>query len=185
MSKYLRQILYDMRLFVGLVPSGESLLRIEGMIPMFLPPDSRRVPPSNLHLTLVFLVDYPEAEVDRLKQLLWQEVFEEGIPAFSLTPHRLRWQGGTLWLELEKDPRLEAAAERLHEVVGIPFRRPFRPHITLARTRKKYSSVLGSYRLFMGKDSLFFPEACLFQSHLRPTGAVYERLMRYPLRPLS
>jgi len=170
-----------MRLFVGLVPSGESLLRIEGMAPMLLPPDSHRVPSSNLHLTLVFLADYPEVELDHLKQLLWKEVFEQGVTAFSLTPHRLHWQRSTLWLELEKDPRLEAMAEKLHEIVGLPFRRPFRPHVTLARTRRPYSSVLGSYPLFMGKEPLFFPEACLFQSHLRPTGAVYERLMRYPL----
>jgi len=172
-----------MRLFVGLVPSGDSLLRIEGMVPMLLPPDSRRVPSSNLHLTLVFIADYPEVELDYLKQLLWQEVFSEGVPAFSLTPYRLHWQGSTLWLELETDSRLEATAKRLHEIVGLPFRRPFRPHVTLARTRRKYTSVLGSYPLLMGKDPLLFPEACLFQSRLRPTGAVYERLMRYPLHP--
>ncbi len=173
-----------MRLFVGLVPSGESLLRIEGMRPLLLPPASRRVPSSNLHLTLVFIADYPEADLDHLKQLLWQEVFRQGVPAFSLTPYRLHWQGRTLWLELEKDPRLETMAEKLHEIVGLPFRRPFRPHITLARSHKKYSSILGSYQLLIGRDPLIFTEACLFQSHLQPTGAVYERLMRYPLSPI-
>ncbi len=171
-----------MRLFVGLVPSGESLLRIEGMAPMVLPPESRRVPSSALHLTLAFLADFPEVELDHLKQLLWQEVFSQGVSAFSLRPSRLYWQRATLWLELEGSPRLEATAEKLHDVLGIPFRRPFRPHITIARTRSKYRSALGSYPLFMGKEPLFFPEAYLLRSHLQPTGAVYERLMRYPLQ---
>ncbi len=170
-----------MRLFVGLVPSGESLLRIEAMAPMLLPMSSRREPSSNLHLTLVFIANFPEVEIENLKKLLWQEFIQQEVPAFYLRPYRIHWQRSTLWLELESDPRLEAIAARLHQVLGIPFRRPFRPHITLARTRSRYRSALGNYPLHGGDTPLFFPEAYLFQSHFSPAGAVYERLIRYPL----
>ena len=173
-----------MRLFVGLVPSGESLVRIEAGCPPLLPASSRRVPLANLHLTLVFIAQYPKEDVEKLKQVLGKEVFQ-GIAAFYLQPSRLYWHRNTLWLELREDAYLTELAARLHQLLDVPFRRPFRAHVTLARLYSSYRLPLGSYPLRMGEEPLFFPEAYLFQSHLSRAGAVYERLARYPLLAAS
>jgi len=169
-----------MRLFVGLVPSMEGLMRIEASYPLALPAGSRRVPSANLHLTLAFVADYPETQVEVFKQTLHREAFQ-GVMAFYLEPSRLYWHGSTLWLEFQEDARLSALAQKLHRLLGVPFREPFRPHVTLARRRRGYRLPLSDYPLRMGPEPLLFAEAYLFQSHLSQGGATYERLARYPL----
>ncbi len=169
-----------MRLFVGLVPSMEGLMRIEGSYPLVLPAGSRRVPSANLHLTLAFVADYQDTQVEFLKQALHREAFQ-GLKAFYLEPSRLYWHRNTLWLEFREDARLLALVEKLHRLLGVPFRGPFRPHVTLARRRGTYQLPLADYPLRMGSEPLLFAEAYLFQSHLSQEGATYERLARYPL----
>lgn len=169
-----------MRLFVGLVPSIEGLMRMEASYPLALPAGSRRVPSANLHLTLAFVANYPETQLEDLKQTLHQEAFQ-GVKAFYLEPQRLYWHGSTLWLEFREEARLSALAEKLHHLLGVPFRKPFRPHVTLARRRRMFQLPLVDYPLRLGPEPLLFAEAYLFQSHLSRTGVTYERLARYPL----
>ena len=88
-------------------------------------------PEENLHLTLAFIGEYPDAEavLDALAEL-------------SFTPFPLRLEGmgcfGDLWWAgLRLSPPLTALARRVRRALaerGIPFdRKRFSPHITLIR----------------------------------------------------
>jgi 2'-5' RNA ligase len=87
-----------------------------------------------------------------------------------------------LWLALEVPPPvlgLQRACERAARAAGFEREeRPFRAHLTLGRWRNRASrpelppADLGMTRL----DTLV-----LFQSDLRPDGAVYTALVRLPL----
>ena len=65
--------------------------------------------------------------------------------------------------------------------------RPFRPHLTLGRFRKQgrmsrsLEEVLARHRDVSSPECTLF-ELVLFRSDLRPTGAVYTSLERFPLK---
>jgi len=86
---------------------------------------------ENLHLTLAFIGDYPDAEP-----------VTEALAAVSFTPFELSLDGigcfGDLWWAGIKDSApLTAVARRVRRALaesGIPFdRKRFSPHITLIR----------------------------------------------------
>ena len=88
-------------------------------------------PEENLHLTLAFVGEYPDAEP-----------VLDALSAVSFTPFALTLEGlgcfGDLWWAGMKDSApLEAVVRRLRRALaerGIPFdRKRFAPHITLVR----------------------------------------------------
>ncbi|MGH2718058.1 MAG: RNA 2',3'-cyclic phosphodiesterase [Actinomycetota bacterium] len=107
------------------------------------------------------------------------EVRLTGLGAFP-SPGRAR----VLWVGLaEPAGVLVGAAAGLEErfrAEGFPAeQRPWRPHLTVARMK-----VPGPVDLLdaeIGASPFTVVELVLFSSHLRPTGAVYEALGRYPL----
>ena len=88
-------------------------------------------PEENMHLTLAFIGDYPDAEpvLDALSKLSFApfELSLEGMGCFG----RLWWAG------LEESAALTALAHRVRRALAereIPFdRKRFSPHITLLR----------------------------------------------------
>ncbi len=165
-----------MRIFLGLIPTLASRAWILQAYPLALPNGTRYIPPDQLHLTLLFIGDYPEKDVPQLCTRL--EAILNGERAYQLTPHSLHWVHRTLWVVLEEDLRLRALADRLHEAVGLPNPKSFRPHITIARARRPIQQL--SLRM-PAPQPLAFAEAHLFRSILKPDGATYESLARYSL----
>lgn len=87
--------------------------------------------PENLHLTLAFL-----GETNQTKEI--RAAMEETCRGpFSLTVGGFGHFGNLYWVGIERNPALSALAEQLQEALrqrGFPIeRRPFRPHITVAR----------------------------------------------------
>ena len=92
--------------------------------------------PSSMHLTLAFVGDVPREQVEILRSL---------VPTLRGTAFRLvldrvgLWRhNGIAWAGPSDVPApltaLRDAAEQVLDRAGIPFdRRPFRPHVTLAR----------------------------------------------------
>jgi len=152
----------------------------------------RLVPAQSLHVTLVFLGHRPEAEIEPIARsldavaglfapLLWPV----GIDALPRRRPRL------LALDLD-DPEgraaaVQAAASGALEAreLHAPERRPFRPHVTLARARGRRRgepSPALPPETERPEGPLCFEHVTLYRSHLAPDGARYEPLARHRLR---
>ena len=150
----------------------------------------RWVPSANLHLTLMFLGDTPPEKLDLLKGYLVEEVaaqrsFEIGIGELgvfaSFSRPRVIWVGVRDNGQLVSLQRcVERAASRMGSVAEP---HPFSAHLTLGRVQQRPSqlerekirqAVLAHEGLDFGKmqvDALH-----LFESQLKPTGALYRSL---------
>jgi RNA 2',3'-cyclic 3'-phosphodiesterase len=145
----------------------------------------RLVRPEGIHLTLRFLGDTSPAQVETLRPRLAAAAAEcptadARVAGLGTFPER--GSPRVLWLELEVPPPildLQRACERAARTAGFEREeRPFRAHLTLGRWRERTPrpdltpADLGATRL----DTLV-----LFRSDLRPDGAVYTPLARFPL----
>lgn len=143
-------------------------------------------------MTLVFLGHRPEAEIepiagslDAVAGLSAAVLWPVGIEALPRRRPRL------LALDLD-DPAGQAGAvqaaasaaleaRKLHD----PERRPFWPHITLARARgRRTGEPKPALPPETGRPEgpLRFESVTLYRSHLAPGGARYEPLARHRLR---
>jgi 2'-5' RNA ligase len=149
----------------------------------------RLVRPEGIHLTLRFLGDTSPAQVETMRPLL-------AAAAAACPPAEARVAGlGTfpergsprvLWLGLDAPPalfELQRACERAARTAGFEREeRPFRAHLTLGRWRDRGprpdlpSADLGTTRL---------GTLVLFESDLRPDGAVYTSRARFRLEGLA
>ena len=121
-----------MRLFIGLRPSAEfraalsvlqSRLRAAGVA-------ARYLDPSNLHMTLAFIGEWPENV---------SAVLPSVEPPFTLTLSHIGLfpEAKVIWAGVESSEALNRLARQVRENLkeaGIPFdAKPFVPHITLGR----------------------------------------------------
>jgi 2'-5' RNA ligase len=145
----------------------------------------RMVRPEGIHLTLRFLGDTSPAQVEALRSPLASAAAacppcEARVAGLGMFPQR--GSPRVLWLGLDVPPPvvdLQAACERAARAAGFEKeQRPFQAHLTLGRWRERAPrpelapAELGSTRL----ETLV-----LFRSELRPDGAVYTALARFPL----
>lgn len=153
----------------------------------------RTVEAPNIHITLKFLGDTPGDLVPRIRGIIDKlceplfpfEIECQGVGAFpGAARPRILWAGldpkGTEVLGL-----LQQALERdLGELGVARDTRDFYPHITLARVRSRkspnFEELLKPYEnITFGKS--YIRDLVLFESHLRPEGARYEVVQRFPL----
>ena len=179
-----------MRAFVGLpLPDAalDALERVQEGLTV-----GRHVPSENMHLTLAFLDDQPEAALQALHQML----AEISAPPLTLTFNGLDTFGGklprVLAAEVLKTPELTGLRSRVRSAcrdAGIDLpRERFRPHVTLARFPRhletgqvekiaQFLAGAAGFRLDCEVESF-----ALFQSTLAPEGARYDVLAEYPLK---
>lgn len=95
-----------------------------------------------------------------------------------------------LWAGLGRNRALDDLHRGVTQALGScglrPERRPFRPHVTLARFRAqrppaKLNNWLRTHRS-LHSSPFVVDEFCLYASELTPAGARYRILQRYPLR---
>lgn len=153
------------------------------------------VRPEGLHLTLRFLGDIAEEQVEPLKALLREVAV--GIKPFALeargigvfpNPRAPR----VIWLGLQGTPESMDALRRMQTgieagVAGLGFApesRRFTAHLTLARVRDRHSGAALAKVLEANRDravgSFIAASVGLVRSELRPTGAVYTTLVEVP-----
>lgn len=150
---------------------------------------------SGTHLTLKFYGDTPVEQIDTLRNTLDMRVrrhrpFDlcaEGAGVFPQRgPARVLWLGisgelGALG-ELQRD--IEIGSQELGFAVE---RRPFAPHLTIARFRPESLHTVSGLEAELRRIGEMAPIAfqvewvTLFRSELRPTGAVYTPLARFSL----
>jgi len=151
--------------------------------------DLRPVPAGTLHVTLVFLGWQAEADAERIASSAWDAA--RGLAPAALEPARV--------VPLPpRDPRLfaldlaeeagaasavqSACAAALEEARFYrPEKRPFWPHITLARVKR---AVRRAPPLEPASLPPPFEAArlTLYRSTLHPSGAVYDALAGFDLR---
>lgn len=158
-------------------------------------PSARWVRPEALHLTLVFLGDTDESLLPRLATEL-ERAFA-ATPPLELTvaepgsfPPRGRKR--VVWVGVEADGDLGGlqgrVAEAVEEAVGLePDRRPFHPHVTLARCKPPWpkASADALAEAFGPQPAGVFTarRGSLVASRLGPSGARYRTLETFALGP--
>ena len=175
-----------MRLFVALELPAPALDVVEDFARRAARDGLRLVPRASLHVTLAFLGERPEDEVEPIAAAVRAvatpvEGLRIGGPAW-LPPRRPR----VLAVDLD-DPagactRLQAAVSATLAASGVftPQKRAFRPHVTVARVRNEARS---DGRLPEIADPMTFAATALtlYRSRLSPQGASYHALARIPL----
>ena len=176
-----------MRAFVGIpVSCPDPLHKVLGDL-RATGADLKVVPPENLHVTLKFLGEIPEAQgpvvLKRMKETGFPSGYDVTIHGAGAFPDWRRFN--ILWAGL-RDGGGELASsfalsEKLFAELGFPVEpRPFTPHVTLARKRSDRGKEDAKKVLDPHRDSTFgvarVPGPVLFRSHLGPQGPTYERL---------
>jgi 2'-5' RNA ligase len=154
-------------------------------------PNARWVAPESIHLTLRFLGEVPAARVEEaagaLTGLSWKP-FEIHARSIGFFPGERSPR--VLWVGLAASSLEELAAEidaRMERLGFEPERRAFRPHLTLARSRETRltSELTRAAQRFEDFEfgSFVANSMVLFESVLKPGGAVYRKLREYPFVP--
>jgi 2'-5' RNA ligase len=156
---------------------------------------ARWAKPHQLHVTLRFMGQTPEEELPEIRARLASvrvpafALAAHGVGSFPPDPRRAR----VLWLGLEPKPPLLDLGEEITRVLrGLAAtaqveRRPFSPHLTLARLAARPDERLSH---FLAQNADFrtstWSVECfhLYRSTLGSRGAVHEVLATYPLEPI-
>lgn len=146
----------------------------------------RWVRPENFHITLAFLGDIQQSELNKLESLADQ--LANTFSPVNLQLSRLAWlpspdKPKALVIEPEEQPelmRLQSQFVRSIRDRGFSVdNRRYRPHLTLARCQKGMGAVpLDSISLNIETP---MDKIVLYASQLTPTGAQYTPLFAAPL----
>lgn len=158
----------------------------------------RWVTPENWHLTLLFLGDFPENHLHGLQKCL-TDFFASCEPAtlkpktFMLAPNPNKAR--MVWLRFHETTAYDQLCKGLYKTLqdwyaerSIPFNLKLHkqqiPHVTLAR----FQTLNARKRLFLNNKTLaenlpdmHIHQALLYESLLKPEGAVYHKLAGFDL----
>jgi 2'-5' RNA ligase len=155
----------------------------------------RWIPPKNMHLTLKFLGDVSQANVELLAQMLGlearqQEPFEIRVEGFGAFPNARRPR--VIWIGIQAPDDLEVLQRGIETAtarLGYPAEnRPFSPHLTIGRVKQNvHGEEMHFLRAAIESTSIGqlgiarIASLDLFKSELKSTGAVYTKLFSAPL----
>jgi 2'-5' RNA ligase len=191
-----------MRLFIGVeldeavkAAAADAAARLRRRLTRAVPAlQARWVPPENLHITLWFIGEVADPQVEELTGALQRAPFDvrpfqltaEGWGAFppSGAP-RVLWIGVTegAWQMTAIYSELTA---RLAPLGYEPEKRRYSAHLTMARVKEPGRGTTAAVRKILseaaaGCGTCRIAAVTLFQSHLSPKGATYEPRLRVPL----
>jgi RNA 2',3'-cyclic 3'-phosphodiesterase len=155
--------------------------------------EARWIARENLHITLWFIGEVSEPRADAIREALGPPIpvprFHLSVDACGAFPPagvpRVLWFGvrsgaaemGRIYQDLQP---------RLVRLGFVPERRPYSPHLTIARVKDAprtsvpaIRQVLSSARVDLGQSPVDM--VTLFRSRLSPRGATYEPVLRVPL----
>ena len=186
------------RLFVAVELPDEiraALAALQDELRRHVPEGLRWVRQEGIHLTLKFLGETPAERLPAIQQALEQA-------AGASRPHALSLGGlGTfgsgsrpqvLWIALDGDVDATSALQQQVEGGLEPLgysreRRPFAPHLTLARVRPESARAVAAplggalEAVRPPRGEMQVRELALMRSFLRPGGAVYRAVATFPL----
>jgi len=147
---------------------------------------------ENFHITLKFLGSVERERIKKIKEVL-ERVAEKHSP-FKLKPDSLgtfpeKGSLKVLWLSLvdgEKIKSLATDVENSLTSIGFPKeKRPFTPHLTLARARRnsKERITLDDFEVKRVQFPYFLVDHfTLYESELKPDGPIYKKIVEFKLK---
>jgi 2'-5' RNA ligase len=171
-----------------------AVARAQATLRALLPrADVRWVEPAAFHLTLKFLGQVDDARLPAISAAVAAAVAgvetlplaAGGVGGFpSLTRPRVLWAGVTAGVPVLR--ALAGALDRALEPLGFPPEaRPFRGHLTIGRVRSPRGLATLAQAVASAEahdlGTWAAREVVLYESRLRPSGAVYVPLARHPL----
>jgi 2'-5' RNA ligase len=181
-----------MRLFVALDIDEAVRERLGALISELAPlcPGARWVRPGGMHVTLKFIGEVAAEKVERIRTALatiaWPGSIEMVIRNTGFFPNAKHPR--VFWAGIEAPPalaELAAAVETRLEPLGLPREsRAFHPHLTLARFKSE-AGLAQLQQALARRGTVEFGRVVatgfhLYESRLRPSGAVYTRLATFP-----
>ncbi|MFQ5927201.1 MAG: RNA 2',3'-cyclic phosphodiesterase [Terriglobia bacterium] len=182
-----------MRLFVAIDLSPEVHTALAELIEKLQPATDtlplRWVKPEGMHVTVKFIGETPKEKLNPIRTRLAS--VHTGAPV-EMCFRRLGFfpnerQPRVFWVGIEATTNLaELAAQVETELAALgipPEKRPFRPHLTLARfrapdrSRTLQEAIRGLVEQEFGRQTA--TEFILYQSQLSPRGADYKRLAHF------
>jgi 2'-5' RNA ligase len=173
------------------IPAAPSIIEFEKAIAK-TGADVKLVEPKNIHLTLKFLGDTDENQIDVIEQIIKESV--KDITPFSLT---LKGTGvfpnerylKVIWVGIINGDTLATIAQSIDEkILPLGFKkeqRGFSAHLTIGRVRtaKNKDQLLTVINNFKEKEFLQqgIRAITLKKSDLTPTGPIYTTLREIPL----
>ena len=150
--------------------------------------DVRWVRPESIHLTLRFLGEIPASDLEKLEPVMaaavsGQAAVEISVAGWGMFPSPKRPR--VLWVGIPQGreklaPMAEALERGLIQAGFGPEDRPWKPHLTLGRFRSPRNLESLSKALAKAGEQVYgriqADRLTLFQSQLRPGGAVYTAL---------
>ena len=149
----------------------------------------RWVRSQNIHLTLKFLGDIRETDVDRIGDAMTESAGEygpitlntKGIGTFpGIKRPRIVWVGITG--QVDRLAGLQGTLEKRLAKLGFPEEnRSFKGHLTIGRIKgridpKRFLDAMHEFAEF-GSTTFTADKIILFRSELKPSGAVYTELL--------
>ncbi|HEX7060597.1 MAG TPA: RNA 2',3'-cyclic phosphodiesterase [Woeseiaceae bacterium] len=169
----------DRRLFFALWPSDRQRDTLRNTLrPVLTSVEGRAVDRRNWHVTLVFIGNFPEAQVPFLQAAAGEIACE---------PVRLRFDRLAYWprakiaclLPLTVPPALESLVASLEALLPAfgrePERQIYKPHMTVARRVRTFETLA-----LTSAVDLEWEGFALVESETHPAGAIYRPLAHYP-----
>jgi RNA 2',3'-cyclic 3'-phosphodiesterase len=155
----------------------------------------RWVAVENIHLTLKFIGETSEENVQQVSSLVEQcaknvESFDLQLKGFGVFPDTRRPL--VLWVGVSAPENLATLQQKIENGLarlGYPVEdRPFNPHLTIGRVRrgtggpdaKRIMAAMDAHKT-ISSDPVLINSVTLFQSVLNRSGSVYNRLFSAPL----
>jgi RNA 2',3'-cyclic 3'-phosphodiesterase len=185
MSEALREAQEWKRCFIALAPDAPSR---DALAALDVPPNARRVPYAQLHLTVAFIGAMSFAQGEALAQRLADHAVS--VPPANVTKIECwpsRAQPRLLVAVLAMSDAFTALDWRVRSSmgeVGLSLdARAFRPHVTLARFARDAEGVQDapSTMQVVALPPLRFTSLVLYSSTLAKQGARYEALASLPV----
>jgi 2'-5' RNA ligase len=186
-----------LRTFFACRISDENLSRIDHLLVDLknrIPDSVKWVSPKNLHLTIKFLGEFKQTDVEPVKAALTTALLD--FQPFPISIHDLGAfpspaKPQIIWLGLEADQALYRLVETLEQqcaLLGYPReKRPFAAHITIGRLRQSASPTDSALiaEVLRKRQSLAIGEQSIdalhfFKSELTQRGPIYQTLFTLP-----
>lgn len=180
------------RIFIALkITADEELKRVYNELKRKLSADKIKwVPLENVHLTLKFIGEIPEENVQKMllhlnPKLAANEIYLNfsGIGIFGS-----RYNPKVIWLGMQPNRDLlelqQQLQNQLEELGFVPDRQNFVPHITLARInqlsdKNYFNEIIANYKQ-INCQSQTTDGYYVVESKLLPTGPQYSYLKKFP-----